>query len=159
MTYDIGVPMLYDSASNPHLPCLYICPVANVLGRAPLIPCFIGAGRQPLPHDPTTLQGQSAFLRRLRRHAAGPGQRQQALRGEHLDVLRPGPLPHGVCSGGWEDKEPASQQEQAPGGRDEEASQRGHCRSGGCRRRRRGGELWYHILDYDIIVFITTMIS
>ena len=30
-----GVPMLYDSASNPRLPCLYICPVANVLGRAP----------------------------------------------------------------------------------------------------------------------------
>ena len=27
-----GVPMLYDSASNPRLPCLYICPVANVLG-------------------------------------------------------------------------------------------------------------------------------
>jgi hypothetical protein len=23
------------------LPCLYICPAANVLGRAPLIPCFI----------------------------------------------------------------------------------------------------------------------
>ncbi len=26
-----GVPMLYDSDSNPRLPCLYICPVANVL--------------------------------------------------------------------------------------------------------------------------------
>ena len=37
-----GVPMIYDSASNPCLPCLYICLVANVLGRAPLIPCFIG---------------------------------------------------------------------------------------------------------------------
>ena len=32
-----GVPMLYDSASNPRLPCLYICPAANVLVRAPLI--------------------------------------------------------------------------------------------------------------------------
>jgi hypothetical protein len=42
-----GVPMLYDSASNPRLPCLYICPVANVLGRAPLIPCFIGGNRHP----------------------------------------------------------------------------------------------------------------
>ncbi len=30
-----GVPMLYDSASNQRLPCLYICPVTNVLGRAP----------------------------------------------------------------------------------------------------------------------------
>ena len=46
-----GVPMLYDSASNPRLPCLYICPVANVLGRAPLIPCFIGGNRYPtIPH-------------------------------------------------------------------------------------------------------------
>ncbi len=26
-----GVPMLYDSASNPRLPCLYICPVAMVV--------------------------------------------------------------------------------------------------------------------------------
>ena len=42
-----GVPMLYDSASNPRLPCLYICPVANVLGSAPLIPCFIGGNSHP----------------------------------------------------------------------------------------------------------------
>ena len=47
-----GVPMLYDSASNPRLPCLYICLVANVLGRAPLIPCFIGGNRYPtIPHS------------------------------------------------------------------------------------------------------------
>ena len=39
--------MLYDSASNPRLPCLYICPVTNVLGRAPLIPCFIGGNSHP----------------------------------------------------------------------------------------------------------------
>ena len=46
-----GVPMLYDSVSNPRLPCLYICPVANVLGRAPLIPCFIGGNRYSMiPH-------------------------------------------------------------------------------------------------------------
>ena len=42
-----GVPMLYDSASNPRLPCLYVCQVANVLGRAPLIPCFIGDNSHP----------------------------------------------------------------------------------------------------------------
>jgi hypothetical protein len=36
-----GVPMLYDSATNR--PCLYICPVTNVLERAPLIPCFVAA--------------------------------------------------------------------------------------------------------------------
>ena len=39
--------MLYDTASNPRLPCLYICPVANVLGRAPLIPCFIDCNTHP----------------------------------------------------------------------------------------------------------------
>jgi hypothetical protein len=42
-----GVPMLYDLASNPRLPYLYICPVANVLGRALLIPCFIGGNSHP----------------------------------------------------------------------------------------------------------------
>ena len=47
-----GVPMLYDSASSPRLPCLYICPVANVLGRAPLIPCFIGGNSHlMIPHS------------------------------------------------------------------------------------------------------------
>jgi hypothetical protein len=48
-----GVPMLYDSAtSNQCLPCLYICPVANVLGRAPLILCFIGSNSHPtIPHS------------------------------------------------------------------------------------------------------------
>jgi hypothetical protein len=38
-----GVPMLYDSASNQRLPCLYICPVADV----PLIPCFISGNSHP----------------------------------------------------------------------------------------------------------------
>ncbi len=39
--------MLYDTASNLQLPCLYICPVANVLGRAPIIPCFIDRTTHP----------------------------------------------------------------------------------------------------------------
>jgi hypothetical protein len=42
-----GVPMLYDTASDQRLPCLYICPVANVLRRAPLIPCFIDCNTHP----------------------------------------------------------------------------------------------------------------
>ncbi len=42
-----GVPMLYDTASNPRLPSLYICPVANVLGGAPVIPCFIVSNTHP----------------------------------------------------------------------------------------------------------------
>ncbi len=41
------VPMLYDTASNQRLPCLYICLAANVLGRTPLIPCFIDGNTHP----------------------------------------------------------------------------------------------------------------
>ena len=65
-----GVPMLYDSASNPQLPCLYICPVANVLGRAPLIPCFIGGNSYPtIPYsfkDDRRLGSASADTQRNR---------------------------------------------------------------------------------------------
>ncbi len=39
--------MLYDSARNPLLPCLYVCSVANLLGQAPLIACFIGYNYHP----------------------------------------------------------------------------------------------------------------
>jgi hypothetical protein len=52
-----GVSMRYDFASNPLLPCLYICPVTNFLGRAPLIPCFIGGNSH---HTTTLRQRQSA---------------------------------------------------------------------------------------------------
>ncbi len=90
-----GVPMLCDSASNPSLPCLYICPIANVLGRAPSMRV---SRRQQSPDDSVQLQGE---WKRLSRLAAGPGQRQQGLRGEHLEVaLRQGPPPDGVHSRG-----------------------------------------------------------
>jgi hypothetical protein len=47
-----GVPIFYDSASNQRLPCLYTCPVANVLGRAQLSLCFIGGNSHPtIPHS------------------------------------------------------------------------------------------------------------
>ena len=46
-----GVPMFYDSASCSALPCLYICPVKNVLGRVPMIPCFVAGNSHPtIPH-------------------------------------------------------------------------------------------------------------
>ncbi len=35
-----GVPMLYKRAAS-QVPSLYVCPVENVLGRVPLIPCFL----------------------------------------------------------------------------------------------------------------------
>ena len=42
-----GVPMLYDSASIRNYPSLYICPVSNILGRVPLIPCFVAGNKHP----------------------------------------------------------------------------------------------------------------
>ncbi len=48
-----GVPMLCDSASNPRLSCLYICPVANV--RAPP-PHSVLHRRQQSSHYPIPLQ-------------------------------------------------------------------------------------------------------
>ena len=47
-----GVPMFYDSASSSALPSLYICPVKDVLGRVPLIPCFVEGNTSPtIPHQ------------------------------------------------------------------------------------------------------------
>jgi hypothetical protein len=124
-----GVPMLYDSASNPRLTCLYICPVANVPGRAPLIPCFIGGNSHP------TIPYRFKDYRRIG-HASADTQRDRGngsrlyLRGEHLDVaLWPGPPPDGVHRRSREDQGRAAQREQDQG-RDEEASQRGRCRPG-----------------------------
>ena len=42
---------VHDSVSNLlRLPWLYIYPVTNDMGRAPLIPCFIGGNRPQLLH-------------------------------------------------------------------------------------------------------------
>ena len=88
-----GVTMLYDSASNPRLPCLYICPVANVLGRAPLIPCFIGGSHTAsrtihvLEAPPPTRSGTGATAAGSTRSTSGCGA---------TVVLRQGPPPDGV---------------------------------------------------------------
>lgn len=59
-----GVPMMYDTASSSNLPSLYICPVSNVLGRVPLIPCFIAGNKHPtLPHSIGSRQGAVADTR------------------------------------------------------------------------------------------------
>ncbi len=77
-------------------------------------------------------------------------------------------LKDGVYRRDGEDQDRAAQREQDQGGRDEEASQRGRCRSGGSARRRWSGlntglwyhssyhsqyHIWYHSydIDYDII--------
>jgi hypothetical protein len=49
-----GVPMFYDSASSTNLPSLYLCRAAseNVLGRVPMMPCFVAGNSTPtLPHQ------------------------------------------------------------------------------------------------------------
>ena len=35
-----GIPMVYERAAS-QLPTLYVCPVKNVLGRVPLVPCYL----------------------------------------------------------------------------------------------------------------------
>ena len=46
-----GVPMFYDSASSTNLPSLYLCRAENVLGRVPMMPCFVAGNSTPtLPH-------------------------------------------------------------------------------------------------------------
>ena len=46
MQADKQVPMLYKR-SDKELPTLYICPVENVLGRVPLIPCYMKGNTHP----------------------------------------------------------------------------------------------------------------
>ena len=59
-----GVPMLYDTASSSNLPSLYLCLARNVLGRAPLTPCFVRGNRTPtLPHSFGNRQGAVADSR------------------------------------------------------------------------------------------------
>jgi hypothetical protein len=45
--------MFFDSASSTILPSLYICRAENVLGRAPLMPYYIGGNAHPTlpPHS------------------------------------------------------------------------------------------------------------
>ena len=45
------IPMLYERASS-QLPTLYVCPVENVLGRVPLIQCFLNGNKNnTIPHS------------------------------------------------------------------------------------------------------------
>ena len=56
-----GLPMFYDSASSTNLPSLYLCLAENVLGRVPLMPCFVGGNSTPtLPHRFGNSQGAVA---------------------------------------------------------------------------------------------------
>ena len=46
-----GIPMLYKRAAS-QLPTLYVCPVENVLVRAPLMPCYLkGNLHNTIPHS------------------------------------------------------------------------------------------------------------
>jgi hypothetical protein len=44
--------MFYDSASSTNLPSLYLCRAENVLGRVPMMQCFVAGNSTPtLPHQ------------------------------------------------------------------------------------------------------------
>jgi len=56
-----GVPMFFDTASSSNLPSLYLCRAENVLGRVPLMPCYVGGNITPtLPHKFGDRQGAVA---------------------------------------------------------------------------------------------------
>jgi hypothetical protein len=55
-----GVPMLYEHGDK-QVPTLHICPVGNVLGRVPLIPCFLRGNTAPT--IPFSFRGQRALGR------------------------------------------------------------------------------------------------
>ena len=53
--------MFYDTASSSNFPTLYICWAKNVLGRVPLMLCFVGGAKtQTLPHSFGGCQGAVA---------------------------------------------------------------------------------------------------
>jgi hypothetical protein len=91
---------------------------AGARHSSPLIPCFIGGNSHP------TIPYRFKDDQRIGHGSAD---------------THPGPPPDGVYRRGGEDQGRAAQREQDQGGRDEEASQRGRCRSGGGARRRRSG--------------------
>ena len=55
------VPIFFDSASSTNLPSLYIYRDENVLGRVPLMPCYISGSTHPtLPHHFGNRDGATA---------------------------------------------------------------------------------------------------
>ena len=60
-----GVLMFYDTASSSGIePSLYLCPAGNVLGRVPMLPCFVAGNKHPtLPHSIGSRQGAVADTR------------------------------------------------------------------------------------------------
>ena len=48
--HEKDIPMLWEDAPS-QIPTMYICPVSNVLGRIPLIPCYMdGQKHLTIPH-------------------------------------------------------------------------------------------------------------
>ena len=72
-----GVPMFYDTASSSGIePSLYLCLAGNVLGRVPMLPCFVAGNKHPtLPHSIGSRQGAVADTR----PGAGNGSRLYEL--------------------------------------------------------------------------------
>jgi hypothetical protein len=62
-----GVPMLFDSASSTNLPSLYLCRSCHVLGRVPLMPCYVRGNPHPtLPNSFGDRDGATADISRGR---------------------------------------------------------------------------------------------
>ncbi len=87
-----------DCPCSMALPATRACPVSSTSALSQTCPPHsLLHLQQQSPHNSKQSQGQSASWKLLCRHAAGQGEQQQALRGEHLDVaLRQGLPPDGV---------------------------------------------------------------
>ena len=70
-----GVPMLYDSASCDELPSLYICHTKNILGRVPLMPCFVDGSTHPTIPYAYRSKGLPKGARADTKHDKGNGSR------------------------------------------------------------------------------------
>lgn len=74
-----GVPMFYDSASCAAIPSLYICHVKNILGRVPMMPCFVAGNTQPtIPYHFRSQRGRAGWAADTRPDA-GNGSRLYEL--------------------------------------------------------------------------------
>jgi hypothetical protein len=131
--------MLYDSASNPRLPCLYICPVANVLVPPPLIPCFIYGNSHPtIPYrfkDDRRIGHFSADTQRDRDN----GSRLYGVYEVNIWMWRYGRGRPRMVSIVEAERIRAERISESRSRAAEEALQRGRCRSGGGARRRSSG--------------------
>ena len=81
---DAGVVKLYEPSPTP---CLYVAPAENMVGRVPLIPCFLAGNSTPtIPHKFSKRRDSGFSVRLCRLCGCGWKTRQQCVRGKPVAV-------------------------------------------------------------------------